>query len=851
MTNYLYLLFAQKRFFWTLKDFISRMIFKVKVKIFNTRKEVSEGNKSYSYFQQIISVTQTPIFIALIVAIILQLTNSPIKPFLKNIKQFIDENLFIVFGSINDGDYVSLLIGMAAIGGVFIGLHYAGLSTLNGSIYAKYPNNIRNLLNEERFGKIYINFLAFFTYLALILVSFRVVGFEKIYLMPFMMILGIGIGIYAFIHIGKNLFSLFDPTKLSVFLLDDILNISKKIYAGELYSSDKSFQQHHHNLAKDKIDTLISLFELSKNESHLSGKPLIDLSKNLLNFLQSYQQIKQLIPTDSLWFTQKYIHPDWYKIDESKANIHYSTATMPDPDVIYEYLWIEKKILPLIIDAIKINFENSRFDIVSGLLTTFSSYLDFMANDTEVKFAQNRIKKLQKEIIDVIKTKDFNYKQLEVLGIVETIMNMSIQHLISFYNSISQYSYEDVSEKVANINWSDKTDIYKHNLKTYNLNTLEEMSKKLLYEKQIENWIVTPHWYQIEIVMLNVSNRFLTNVETLIKTFEIYDTALEELNDIKFSYLKGIILTNKLKYLNRFEYQFSKIKSLCEAYINNRKIDDLQWKKFNVDEINTQLNAINKKLLIEVSKQTLEDSFFERPKDYPDFFGQFLHITGEAIIDSFCNNDIDLFNQLFPEYFIGSMLKFNKLRPTTELSEWRMNIEMKFATSPIMDLLAISGYAKLFSEFLDNNELWEKVKESWDTYLESEENIKPEFFVLLINLSESSYGIGHRSMNRMNWQNKVEYKLNKLPKKNIYNRNRGAFSIPSPRVLVNHKSALVRLFSKEENYSNYDGIDIFIENYLKTLDIPDTYKYGMRDRKDLKRAIDSEKKFYEKHKEEL
>lgn len=50
--------------------------------------------------------------------------------------------------------------------------------------------------------------------------------------------------------------------------------------------------------------------------------------------------------------------------------------------------------------------------------------------------------------------------------------------------------------------------------------------------------------------MLNVSNRFITNVETLIKTFEIYDSALAELSDIKFSYLKGIILTNKLQYLN-------------------------------------------------------------------------------------------------------------------------------------------------------------------------------------------------------------------------------------------------------------------------------------------------------------
>lgn len=851
MTNYLYLLFTQKRFFWSLKDFISRMIFKVKVKIFNTRKEVSECNKSYSNFQQIIRVTQTPIFIAFTVAIILQLTNSPIKPFLKDIKQFIDENLFIVFGSINDGDYASLLIGMAAIGGVFIGLHYAGLSTLNGSIYSKYPNNVRNLLNEERFGKIYINFLAFFTYLALILVSFRVVGFEKIYLMPFMMILGIGIGIYAFIHIGRNLFSLFDPTKLSVFLLEDILNISKKIYAGELYSSDKSFQKHHHNLAKDKIDTLISLFELSKKESHLSGKPLIDLSKNLLDFLQSYQQRKQLIPTDSLWFTQKYSHPDWYKVDESKINIHYSTATMPDPDVIYEYLWIEKKILPLIIDAIKINFENSRFDIVSDLLRTFTSYLNFMANDTEVKFVQNRIIKLQKEIIDVVKKEDFNYEQLEVLEIVETVMNMSIQHLISFYNSINQYSYKDISKKVANINWSDERDIYKHNLKAYNHNALEEMSKKLLYEKQIENWIVTPHWYQLEILMLNVSNRFITNVETLIKTFEIYDSALAELSDIKFSYLKGIILTNKLQYLNRLEYQYYKIKSIYEDYLNNRKIDDLQWKKFDVDKITTNLNDINKKLLIEVSKQTLESCFFDRKKDYPDFFGQFLHITGEAIIDSFCNNDIDLFNQLFPQYFIGSMYKFNKLKPTTELADWRMNIEMKFVTSPIMDLLAVSGYTKLFSEFLDNSELWEKVKETWDTYLENEENIKPEFFVLLISLSESSYGIGHRSMNRMNWQNKVEYELKKLPKKNIYNRNRGAFSIPSPRVLVNHKSALVRLFSKEENYSHYDGIDIFIEYYLKTLDIPDRYKYGRRGHRDLTRTIDSEKKFYEEHEGEL
>ena len=282
-----------------------------------------------------------------------------------------------------------------------------------------------------------------------------------------------------------------------------------------------------------------------------------------------------------------------------------------------------------------------------------------------------------------------------------------------------------------------------------------------------------------------------------------------------------------------------------------RKLTDLHWKKVDFSILQNKLEQLEENLLKDISKSSLLVGFLDRPADYPDFFGQFLHITGESLIEALGNGNLDLFSEIFPPYFYGSIMKFEQLKPSEDIADWQREHRLKTAAAPIMDLIDISGYAKVFSELYNNDDYWKIVEETWNKYLtHSELTIKPEFFAAVISLAESGFGLGHRSGNRIKWKQIVEYELNKLEKREVYGLSRGRMSFASSSTFVNHSSALVRLFAQGRHGSHYDGIDIFIEYYLKTLNIPEEYNYGRRDYRDLTRSIESEVKFYKKVKEE-
>ena len=762
-----------------------------------------------------------------------------------------DEKLLIDFSEVSSSDYVTFLVIIATVGGVFIGLHYAGMSTLNGSLYSKLPTKVRNLLIQEKFGNIYIDFLSFLTYVAIILIVFRLYGFECIYIVPFVMSIGVGVAIYAFVDLGKRVFYLFDPTILSSVVFDNFFSTLDNVKKGALYYSDNSFQQHNHNLARENIDTLVVLLTLAKEESQLSADSLVRLQEDLMGHLTYYQAIKHKIPSNSLWYEQRYKHKDWYKIDDSTTNIYYQTASLPQADVVYDYFWVENRVLSILIDGISVNLKNKRFDVVKRLLNSYLLYLEQMVVMEEFEFSIEQTDKLITMIIGAIKEKESDKNELEILGIFEMILSMPIAILIAFFSNIDKYSYESTSKKLKLIDWNIKESLYDCSFDSYLLPELEELFKKLQYEHKIEDRVVSSHWYQLEIIMLFVSKRFIKNINLLVSIFQkIYKNTYDELDDLKHAYFKASILAKEWEYLNKLQYQFFKIEDILQEYRSKRKIATLNWRSIDIDMIKTRLKDIEKEILFDMSKSSFLVT--DKTNNYPDFGGMFLHIIGEGLIDALCNNDIEMFEKIFPLYFYEAIIKFEMLKPSHDNQQWVVEQEFKVAVTPVIDLMEISGYAKLLCAYFNDERYWETVTSTWDKYLENQKELKPEFFASLISFNERGFGIPHRSANRIRWQQKIESLFDCLPTKEFY-RTKDGFGLLSPIIIIEHDSPLVRVFAEKSalgRYSFYDGIDIFITYYIKNLDNTNKLSFGRRDHRDLEDKIEHEKSYYQKYMEE-
>lgn len=161
-----------------------------------------------------------------------------------------------------------------------------------------------------------------------------------------------------------------------------------------------------------------------------------------------------------------------------------------------------------------------------------------------------------------------------------------------------------------------------------------------------------------------------------------------------------------------------------------------------------------------------------------------------------------------------------------------MQQEFKIAAAVLLDVMDVSGYAKLLADYHGNESLWIEVASAWDGYFASKGDQSPiPLLGAAVTLTESAFEIPHRGILRTNWEQKISRKFQDVPRHEVYSR--GSFSADT---IVDHKSALVRLFAQEPIGSFHDGIDIFIVLYLRNLDGAKELDFGWR-RKNLQESL--------------
>lgn len=209
MRDALFLFLAQHRLFWTSRALLARLFFSIKSRFFTLRYGLREERTNFHTLRDLLQGTGAQIILAILVSISLQVIDPYLKFFYDYAHLRIPE----------DSDYVTFLATVSGIGGIFIGLYFAGITTVGAAVYSTVPNNLRELLARERFGNVYMRFLAFLTFIGLCLIGLRILGYPRIHLAIPLIVLLSGVGIIAFVKYGRMFFYLFDPTRLSYFTL--------------------------------------------------------------------------------------------------------------------------------------------------------------------------------------------------------------------------------------------------------------------------------------------------------------------------------------------------------------------------------------------------------------------------------------------------------------------------------------------------------------------------------------------------------------------------------------------------------------------------------------------------------
>ena len=818
---------SQVRFFWWLRAAMEWLAFWMNAKVFRVRISLEEGNTNFQSLRHLFGVTWKPLIFALGFAGLLQY----IDPYLNYYYQKFSISVP------DDGDYVTFLATVSGIGGVFIGLYYAGISAVASAIYSKVPNNIRDLLAHERFGNVYMLFLSFLTLLGLILVALRISGLPRVYLaVPIVTILA-GLGVIAFVKLGQRAFYLFDPTQLSNRIFEQLQRWLEMAKIGGFQWLNKSFQNHAHRQASATLDTLDTLADITANERHLSGRPFVELSQRLLQFMVHYEQSKGRIPTYSSWFEQRYQHRDWYRTESSRVRIAHETGTFIQPDVTTNKEWVEGKVLPILNRCIAINLAEGKYTELLGLFRHIDMYIKFLAQVGEIQRAFELLKALLlnslKQITEQKHDELLEDEVLEEVAVVEFLASFSISIALSYHKQLESFDRNYIENSLASIRWDNDTDIYRQGFPAHCLSRLEWLKTRLDFEKEAEGKYITPLWYRTELVRQVVAERFVDNTKVLISMGPgLYADAISIALSRKRPWLAAAVISREWEYWHKVKSQMDIWKESWVDLGADRKIEGLEWPTFEFDELRTIFENRQVNLSQLMSRQNLLLALLSRPEGFPDYAGQFLHTSGEVAFDALLDNRVELLRSAIEPYLRGCLLRFNSLRPESENVNWRFQQDFKFASVALLDVMHVSGYAKLLADYHGNDALWNEVTAAWDKC--RAENAATLLLVRAVNVTKGTFEIPHRSNFRTVWEQKINSQLQNIPR----HKEDHMESIGSDTV-IDHDSPLVRIFAANVYGSLYDGIDIFFEYYLRNIDGFEKSDIGLK-RLDMRESIERE-----------
>ena len=835
MRNSFFLFLSQYRPFWVLRSLVYRVSFWFGASAFLYRFSVRENKDNLFGMRHLFQITQVQLVLTLLFAVLLQLVDPVVY-------RYYD---FTFFTIPDDGDYVTFLATISGIGGVFIGLYYAAISTIGGSIYAKVPNNIRDLLAQERIGNVYMHLLSFTTFLGISLISFRILGFQRVYIAIPVMLVASGVGIIAFVKLGQRAFYLFDPTALSHHLFGQLRQYVKMAKAGGYRWDDAAFQRHANKLASSSLDTLETLSDITKKEEHLRGAPFISLSEKLLSFMMFYEFSKKHIPSSSQWYEQKYVHRDWYLTEDTGVSIAHQTGTSLQPEIANDKVWLEKRVFPIIIECFAINLREERYNEVLALTQYLDSYLRLLARNGRTTYALEFLEEVGATVIDVLSPasdkKHLASDVLEKLATIERLASMPITIALACREHIEDTDSRTVKNRISKIDWGNKAALYKHDFPFYCLPRLEWFMPRIQFEIATVGHKVTPTWYQKELLLQIESETFVENTDALVnRSSQLYSNWITKVTDAKQPWLVGAFMSREWEFWHKVDHQTAIWPEKWSSLSDEKKIEGLPWSTFDYDKLSEARESRKMELLKLMSTHHLVLAFLDKPEGFPDYAGQFLHTTGEVVFEALLTNNEDLLRNVFAPYLYGCMLRFNKLRPQSSTVDWRAQQDFKIAAAPLLDLMELSGYSRLMAEYHNNDQLWSIVVTAWSKYIADLGAESPlPLLAGVIAITAGGFEIPHRGVLRTNWKMRIGQRLLDVPRREILSRG-----FDGSHSEIDHESPLIRIFARGP-HGSYDGIDIFVTYYLRTIEGAETLEYG-RIRRNLQESLDREVRRYER-----
>ena len=451
-----YLRAAQSRRYWNALHVWGRIKFSFRKRLLSASETKASTKTDSRIILELIHITAAPLVLALLTALALLISEVYLPTYRL-------PWMPVALWHLDDHDsYATLLGTISGIGGVLIGLYYAGLTAVSSSAYAQAPSVLRSLLLRESVGRLYIRLLAFVTFISLCLLAFYSVGFSPVRLAIPLLIVFSGLTILSFVQLGQHAFYFLDPTRLANAIFVDLERWVERATVSSPFWADASFQAYSNQRARSSLKALATLTAMSAGQKQLRTVPIADLAISTIGFLYRYESGRRRIPTESAWYPSLNIHPDWYEAGDWKVEFAAQTGGPVQPSNIRQTDWVQTECLPLIFRAIETNLDENDQESTFRLLESLKSYLERLAELGEFEAAVDLITRISTTIGPrAWKAANIDSEsQSWRLGLAEQISILPIKLLLAFIKWIDDGTCAKISHRLGKIRWNKPHRLY-------------------------------------------------------------------------------------------------------------------------------------------------------------------------------------------------------------------------------------------------------------------------------------------------------------------------------------------------------------------------------------------------------
>jgi hypothetical protein len=818
--------------FWRLRRRLIAWRLGVLSSAFRVRHAASETSTSATALRALLQNTVVSVGLACVLIAAIALLQGPVDQLAKTLG----------FGHLDESAYDSLLETVAAATGVFLALYFTAVSAIAASIYVNAPHDVRSLIVGDRLGNLYVRIVAFAMALCVLLLVVHAGTGAAYRLVPPIVGLLAVFSIFAFIRLGRHAFYLADPTHLSDTIAESFASQAARARHGSWRWDVPEVQAHFRRVAGTSLATLTSLIQIARAQEHLRGESAQALIQKANHLLAHYLATRHRIPTTSRWFGERYEHPQWYLTDATRLENATHLAGALTPTSVPDVFWVEKQLVPELIDAIssgvtedlKRGSPGTGLKALGALANTWLQFGADWSSEEAIRYARELSEKVLGALGEGSRERGAIGPAIsDALGLVPIALELG------FHRTLEPSPIAEVDRRLLTADWSSSESPYLLRLPRAVIAALEGVAGGVRFEHDARAPAETrtPPWYVRELAFFHYEREMQAQITALIDFLAPWFTeSAARLNAADQPEAAGAMLTRGLECVWKLERHLDHWRGALEEIRERGELVDFHRPSWDWQAWGTRVQEMGAAIQLALARSIPALTALERDEEIPDYLGQAMHLSAEACIEALRAGDVERFRPLFGAFFYGALAMTERVREA--VADQRPEQAVAFMTQPLIDVVDLSGYALIYSELHQDPALWEDCREVWDRYLRAENGEEALRTVAAwISYENSRLGFSPRGIVRQGWERSLSEALQELPRAPA---RRGRFYEQGE---VEHRSPLIRHLAPNDDLIGMlhgDAIAVFVALYLAKREGAAALDFGLRDglQEDLQEAME-------------